>query len=67
MSIKSIAAKLFANYIYNKTQAWVISRVARQQAVFNQLIQEARTAFGKDHHLIRLKPFATLKSSYTRL
>jgi hypothetical protein len=49
MSIKSIAAKLFANHIY-KTNNLGNQAVASQQAVFNQLIQEAKeTAFGKDH------------------
>jgi hypothetical protein len=41
MSIKSIAAKLFANHIYKQTQAWT-KPVVSQQAVFNQLIQEAK-------------------------
>jgi hypothetical protein len=34
MSIKSIAAKLFAQYIYKKTQAWA-NPVASQQSVLN--------------------------------
>jgi hypothetical protein len=42
MSIKSIAAKLFANYIYKQTQGWVTDQAFNQQAVFNQLIQEAK-------------------------
>jgi len=58
MSIKSIAAKLFANYIYKQTQAWATNPVATQQAVFNQLIQEAKeTAFGKDHRFDLIKTF----------
>lgn len=59
MSIKSIAAKLFANYIYKQTQAWATNPVATQQAVFNQLIQEAKeTTFGKDHRFDTIKTFA---------
>ncbi len=51
MSIKSIAAKLFAKKIYKKTQAWAMNPVASQEAVFKELIKEAKqTAFGIDHH-----------------
>ncbi|MBU0942515.1 MAG: GH3 auxin-responsive promoter family protein [Bacteroidetes bacterium] len=58
MSIKAIAAKLFARHIFNKTQAWVNNPVATQQAVFHQLIQEAKeTDFGKDHHFDTIKSF----------
>ena len=58
MSIKSIAAKLFAQYIHKKTQAWARNPVATQQAVFEQLIEEAKvTQFGKDHHFEQIKTF----------
>ena len=51
MSIKSIAAKLFAQKIYNKTQVWVNNPVDTQNKVFLQLIKEAKkTQFGIDHH-----------------
>ena len=56
MSIKSIAAKLFAKNIYKKTQLWARNPVATQQAVFESLIKEAlQTQFGKDHHFDRIK------------
>ncbi len=58
MSIKSIAAKLFAQHIHKKTQAWARNPVATQQAVFEQLIKDAKvTQFGKDHHFEQIKTF----------
>jgi hypothetical protein len=59
MSIKAIAAKIFARHISKKTQAWVNNPVATQQAAFNQLIKEAmKTDFGKDHNFDTIKTFA---------
>lgn len=58
MSVKSIAAKLFAKKIYKKTQAWATNPVASQEAVFNSLIKEAKkTEFGIDHHFDQIKTF----------
>jgi phenylacetate-coenzyme A ligase PaaK-like adenylate-forming protein len=51
MSLKSVAARLFAQKIYKKTQAWANNPIATQRAVFLNLIKEAKqTQFGKDHH-----------------
>jgi hypothetical protein len=51
MSLKSVAAKLFAQKIYKKTQAWANAPVETQRNVFLNLIKEAKqTQFGKDHH-----------------
>ncbi len=56
MSLKSIAAKIFANYIYNKTQRWANNPIATQQKVFEELIQKAQTTlFGKDHNFETIK------------
>ncbi|KAF2336461.1 GH3 auxin-responsive promoter family protein [Flavobacterium daemonense] len=56
MSIKSIAAKIFARKIYNQTQAWSNKPVATQLEVFKNLIQNAKeTEFGKDHHFGSIK------------
>ncbi|MRX39294.1 hypothetical protein GJU43_08415 [Flavobacterium sp. LC2016-23] len=56
MSIKAIAAKLFARKIYYKTQAWAKKPVETQHAVFKSLINGARgTAFGADHHFDTIK------------
>lgn len=58
MSLKSIAAKIFAQKIYKKTQAWANSPVETQKAVFQSLIQTAKqTQFGKDHHFEQIKTY----------
>jgi phenylacetate-coenzyme A ligase PaaK-like adenylate-forming protein len=58
MSIKSVAAKLFANKIYKETKAWAKNPVATQNKLLQKLIKEAKgTQFGLDHH------FDTIKSS----
>jgi phenylacetate-coenzyme A ligase PaaK-like adenylate-forming protein len=59
MSIKSIAAKLFAKKIYKETQAWAKNPVATQNKVLQKLIKEARgTQFGIDHHFDKIKSSA---------
>lgn len=51
MSIKSIAARLFASQVVKKTKAWSSNSVATQNKVFQELIRQAKnTQFGKDHH-----------------
>ena len=56
MSITSIAAKLFAKSIHNKTQKWASNPVETQQKVFNDLIRQAKeTQFGKDHKFNKIK------------
>ena len=48
MSIKSIAAKIFARKIYNQTLVWANKPVETQMDVFKNLIQNAqKTQFGK--------------------
>ena len=56
MSIKAIAAKLFAKKIVRKTQEWAQNPIATQEAVFKKLIKEAKnTQFGKDHHFEQIQ------------
>lgn len=56
MSIKSIAAKLFAQKIYKKTQLWANNPIATQKKVLQKLIKEAKqTQFGIDHHFDQIK------------
>lgn len=58
MSIKSIAAKIFAKKIYDKTQKWANDPVATQQKVFKDLIRQAKdTQFGKDHQFDAIKTY----------
>ncbi|NMH28398.1 GH3 auxin-responsive promoter family protein [Flavobacterium silvaticum] len=56
MSLKSIAAKLFAGVIYKKTQKWATNPVETQQRVFEGLIRKAATtSFGNDHNFGSIK------------
>ncbi|TFG76949.1 MAG: GH3 auxin-responsive promoter family protein [Flavobacteriales bacterium] len=50
MSLKSIAAKVFARIIAHKTALWANNPLAAQEKVFKQLIfRGTSTEFGKDH------------------
>lgn len=50
ISIKSLAAKLFAFYQHQKQVQWSKDPIKTQQKVFDYLIQKAKnTNFGKDH------------------
>jgi hypothetical protein len=56
MSLKSIAAKIFAQYITRKTGRWANHPIETQQRVFKKLItQAAHTQFGKDHDFGEIK------------
>jgi hypothetical protein len=56
MSIKSIAAKLFAQKIYKKTQLWANIPIETQKKVLQKLIKDAKqTQFGIDHHFDQIK------------
>ena len=56
MSIKSIAARLFASQVVKKTKAWSSNSVATQNKVFQELIRQAKnTQFGKDHHFEQIQ------------
>jgi hypothetical protein len=58
MSLKSLAAKIFAQRIYKKTQAWANSPVETQKAIFLNLIQDAKqTQFGKDHNFEQINTY----------
>jgi len=58
MSIKSIAAKIFARKIYKQTLRWTEKPVETQHKVFKSLIENAEnTEFGKDHHFSQIKTF----------
>jgi hypothetical protein len=50
MSIKSFAAKIYANWTRRQINQWAVKPIETQQRVFRTLINEAKdTAFGKDH------------------
>jgi phenylacetate-coenzyme A ligase PaaK-like adenylate-forming protein len=59
MSIKSIAAKIFAKKIHDQTIKWASNPIETQQKVFASLIRQAKkTQFGIDHHYEKIKSFA---------
>lgn len=59
MSIKTIAAKIFARYIYKKTQRWANNPINAQQRVFDDLIRSAKeTQFGKDHNFASITNYS---------
>jgi len=50
MSLKTIAAKIFANRIAKRTEKWVNNPIITQERVFNELIDQGKqTKFGNDH------------------
>lgn len=56
MSLKSLAAKIFAWYIAGKTRKWVENPIETQDRLFGELIRKAaNTAFGKDHGFAEIK------------
>ena len=58
MSIKSVAAILFAKRIHKKTLKWASTPVETQQKVFFDLIRQAeKTQFGKEHNFSKIKSF----------
>ena len=58
MSLKTVAAKIFAKAIHNKTQKWVNNPVETQRKVFQNLIEAAkRTQFGKDHNFSEITTY----------
>ncbi|WP_418264445.1 GH3 auxin-responsive promoter family protein [Flavobacterium faecale] len=58
MFIKSVAAKIFAKKVFQKTQLWATNPIATQKAVFDSIIKAARnTEFGKDHHFETIETY----------
>ncbi|MEO9893548.1 GH3 auxin-responsive promoter family protein [Aurantibacter sp.] len=59
MSIKSLAAKIFAKIIARKTEQWVNDPVNTQEKLFQELISTAKnTKFGVDHDFEKIKSHA---------
>jgi hypothetical protein len=56
MSIKSIAARIFAYLVVKKIRSWASNPVTTQNKVFQELIRQAKnTQFGKDHHFDQIQ------------
>ena len=52
MNLKSLLARPFANYIYNKTRKGMQTALEDQEAILKMLLKTGKdTVFGKDHHL----------------
>ncbi|MES2006279.1 MAG: GH3 auxin-responsive promoter family protein [Bacteroidota bacterium] len=52
MNLKSLLARPFANYIYNKTRKGMQTALDDQEAIFKNLLKSGKsTLFGKDHRL----------------
>lgn len=55
MSVKSVAAKLFAKFIVAKTRKWASNPEETQLKIFRNLIEHAQnTQFGQDHHFNKI-------------
>jgi hypothetical protein len=58
MKIKSFLAKPFANYIYKLTKKNMLTAVADQQNIFQQLLKTGlKTEFGRDHNFAAIKTY----------
>ena len=56
MSLKSIAAKIFAKKVAKRTAQWVNNPIETQEKVFKEIIKKAsETSFGKDHDFSNIK------------
>ncbi len=59
MNLKSLLARPFANYIYNKIQKGKQTALEDQEAIFRSLIKHGKdTEFGKEHHLSAVNNYA---------
>ncbi|MBT8185196.1 MAG: GH3 auxin-responsive promoter family protein [Eudoraea sp.] len=59
MSLKSFAARIFADIIARKTTKWVNNPLDTQEKVFAELIANAKsTSFGKDHNFDEIHSYS---------
>ncbi len=59
MSLKSLAAKIFAKNIAKKTARWANDPLRTQNRVFNEIIAKAsNTEFGRDHNFSGISSYA---------
>lgn len=62
MYLKSLLAKPFANYIYNKTKKWMLSAVEDQENLLKSLVKSAKiTEFGKEHGFESMQSYDDFK------
>ena len=62
MNIKSLFAKPFAQYIFNKQLKEQANALKNQQLILNQLVKSAsNTLFGKEHHFKEVSDYESFK------
>ncbi|MGI8951090.1 MAG: GH3 auxin-responsive promoter family protein [Chitinophagaceae bacterium] len=62
MNLKSILARPFANYIYNKIKKEMETAVQDQESILKDLIKTGKnTVFGKDHHFENINSYEDFK------
>jgi GH3 auxin-responsive promoter len=62
MSIKSLAARVFAKIVHKKIQKWAGQPIATQTKIFNRLILDSvNTKFGHDHDFVHIKTYQDFK------
>lgn len=63
MSLKSVAAKIFAKSVHKKMMRWASNPIKTQEKVFKNLIKQAgSTQFGQDHDFEKILSFADFAS-----
>jgi hypothetical protein len=64
MYLKSLFARPFATYIYNKTKKWMETAVADQEKLLKLLVKTAKdTDFGKDHNFSQVESYEIFKNN----
>jgi hypothetical protein len=64
MTIKSMLAKPFANYIYKGIRKGMHTALADQEAILQDLIRTAKvTEFGKEHHFTEINDYASFRQA----
>jgi hypothetical protein len=62
MYLKSLFARPFANYVYNKTKKWMETAVEDQEKLMKLLVKTAKqTEFGKDHSFDKIESYEDFK------
>ncbi|WP_026770310.1 GH3 auxin-responsive promoter family protein [Asinibacterium sp. OR53] len=64
MNLKSLLARPFATYIYNKIRKSMSSAVEDQELILKSLLKSGKgTVFGKDHHLDQVDGYAAFRQA----
>ncbi|MBN8720796.1 MAG: GH3 auxin-responsive promoter family protein [Sediminibacterium magnilacihabitans] len=64
MNLKSLLARPFATYIYNKIRKSMSSAVEDQELILKSLLKSGKgTVFGKDHHLDQVDGYAAYRQA----